>query len=86
MNVFRMELLGARVVPVSSGSRTLKDAINEAFRDWVTNLADTHYCIGSVVGPHPFPLMVRELQSVICAEAMRQCQEREGRMPDMLVA
>lgn len=86
MNVFRMELLGARVVPVSSGSRTLKDAINEAFRDWVTNLADTHYCIGSVVGPHPFPLMVRELQSVIGAEAMRQCQEREGRMPDMLVA
>jgi tryptophan synthase beta chain len=86
MNVFRMELLGARVVPVSSGSRTLKDAINEAFRDWVTNLENTHYCIGSVVGPHPFPLMVREFQSVIGAETMRQCSEREGRMPDMLVA
>ncbi len=86
MNVFRMELLGACVVPVSAGSRTLKDAINEAFRDWVTNLAHTHYCIGSVVGPHPFPLMVREFQSVIGAETMRQCREREGRMPDMLVA
>lgn len=86
MNVFRMELLGARVVPVASGSRTLKDATNEAFRDWVTNLEGTHYCIGSVVGPHPFPSMVREFQSVIGAEAMFQCLARERRLPDMLVA
>jgi tryptophan synthase beta chain len=86
MNVFRMELLGARVMPVSSGSRTLKDATNEAFRDWVANLEGTHYCIGSVVGPHPFPLIVREFQSVIGDEAMRQCLEGEGRLPDMLVA
>ena len=85
-NVYRMELLGAAVVPVTSGSRTLKDAVNEAFRDWVTNLAETHYCIGSVVGPHPFPLMVREFQSVIGAETGRQCLEAEGRMPDAVIA
>ncbi len=85
-NVFRMELLGAKVVPVTSGSRTLKDAVNEAFRDWVTNLAETHYCIGSVVGPHPFPLMVREFQSVIGAETGRQCLDVEGRIPDTVIA
>jgi tryptophan synthase beta chain len=85
-NVFRMELLGAEVIPVESGSRTLKDAINEAFRDWVTNLERTHYCIGSVVGPHPFPMMVREFQSVIGREAIKQCLDEEGRLPDMLVA
>ncbi|MBK5093254.1 MAG: tryptophan synthase subunit beta [Actinobacteria bacterium] len=85
-NVFRMELLGARVIPVESGSRTLKDAINEAFRDWVTNLKGTHYCIGSVVGPHPFPMMVREFQSVIGRETIKQCLDKEGRLPDMLVA
>jgi tryptophan synthase beta chain len=86
MNVFRMELLGARVVPVASGSRTLKDATNEAFRDWVANLEGTHYCIGSVVGPHPFPSMVRQFQSVIGAEAMFQCLARERKLPDLLVA
>ena len=85
-NVFRMELLGARVIPVESGSRTLKDAINEAFRDWVTNLERTHYCIGSVVGPHPFPMMVREFQSVIGRETIKQCLDEEGRLPDMIVA
>ena len=85
-NVFRMELLGALVTAVKSGSRTLKDAINEAFRDWVTNLERTHYCIGSVVGPHPFPMMVREFQSVIGREAIRQCFQKEGRLPDMLAA
>ena len=85
-NVFRMEFLGAEVRPVSSGSRTLKDAINEALRDWVTNVRTTHYCLGSVVGPHPFPRIVRDLQSVIGTEARGQCMEREGRLPDMLVA
>jgi tryptophan synthase beta chain len=85
-NVFRMELLGAEVRPVSSGSRTLKDAINEALRDWVTNVETTHYCLGSVVGPHPFPMIVRELQSVIGDETAAACAEREGGMPDMLVA
>lgn len=85
-NVFRMELLGAEVVPVRSGSRTLKDAINEAFRDWVTNVRTTHYCIGSVVGPHPFPMMVRRFQSVIGAETVEQVVEAEERLPDMVVA
>ncbi|MBU1669495.1 MAG: tryptophan synthase subunit beta [Actinobacteria bacterium] len=85
-NVFRMELLGCEVRPVVSGSRTLKDAINEAMRDWVTNVRTTHYCLGSVVGPHPFPEIVRELQSVIGREALEQCTAREGRLPDALVA
>jgi len=85
-NVFRMELLGARVRRVDAGSRTLKDAINEAMRDWVTNLGDTHYLLGSVLGPHPYPLMVREFQSVIGAEARAQCLERHGRLPDAVVA
>jgi tryptophan synthase beta chain len=86
LNVFRMQLLGARVVPVASGSRTLKDAMNEALRDWVTNVRDTHYIIGSVAGPHPYPAMVRDFQSVIGTEARRQVLELAGRLPDAVVA
>jgi tryptophan synthase beta chain len=86
LNVFRMELLGAQVHPVSSGSRTLKDATNEALRDWVTNVRTTYYCIGSVVGPHPYPTLVRDFQRVIGVEARRQILEIEGRLPDVLVA
>lgn len=86
LNVFRMKLLGAKVVPVHSGSCTLKDAINEAIRDWVTNVRNTHYIIGSVVGPHPYPAMVRDFQSVIGIEAKRQILKKEGRLPDILVA
>jgi tryptophan synthase beta chain len=86
MNVYRMRLLGATVVPVESGSRTLKDAINEAIRDWVTNVRDTHYIIGSVVGPHPYPVMAREFQSVIGREARAQMLEAVGRLPDAVVA
>ena len=85
-NVFRMKLLGAEVVPVSSGSRTLKDALNEALRDWVANVEDTFYCIGTVAGPHPYPEMVRDFQCVIGQETKRQMHEREGRLPDSLVA
>ena len=85
-NVFRMELLGARVRPVDAGSRTLKDAINEAMRDWVTNVRDTYYCIGSTMGPHPYPTLVRDFQRVIGIEARRQILEVEGRLPDVLVA
>jgi len=85
-NVFRMKLLGAEVRPVSSGSRTLKDAMNEALRDWVTNVDDTFYVIGTVAGPHPYPMMVRDFQSVIGREARAQVLEREGRLPDTLVA
>jgi tryptophan synthase beta chain len=86
LNVFRMELLGATVHPVASGSRTLKDAINEAMRDWVTNVRTTYYCIGSVMGPHPYPTMVRDFQRVIGEETRRQILEREERLPDVLVA
>ena len=86
LNVERMRLLGARVVPVDEGSRSLKDAINSAIRDWVTNVEDSHYIIGSVVGPHPYPLMVRELQCVIGRETRRQAFDLLGRLPDMLVA
>jgi len=86
LNVFRMQLLGARVIPVSSGSRTLKDAMNEAIRDWVTNVRDTHYVIGSVAGPHPYPALVRDLQSVIGREARAQVLELTGRLPDAVVA
>ena len=85
-NVFRMELLGATVRPVTSGSKTLKDAINEAMRDWVTNVRTTYYCIGSVMGGHPYPTIVRDFQRVIGLEARRQIQEAEGRLPDVLVA
>jgi tryptophan synthase beta chain len=85
-NVFRMKLLGAEVRPVTSGARTLKDAMNEALRDWVTNVADTFYIIGTVAGPHPYPAMVRDFQSVIGTEARAQILEAEGRLPDTLVA
>jgi tryptophan synthase beta chain len=85
-NVFRMRLLGAEVVGVSSGSRTLKDAINEAMRDWVTNVESTHYVLGSVLGPHPFPRIVRDFQRIIGLEAREQILAREGRLPEMLVA
>ena len=85
-NVFRMKLLGAEVVPVTSGHGTLKDAMNEALRDWVTNVTDTYYMIGTAAGPHPYPEMVREFQSVIGREAKEQMQAVEGRLPDMLVA
>jgi tryptophan synthase beta chain len=86
LNVFRMQLLGATVRRVEAGSRTLKDAINEAMRDWVANVSDSYYLLGSVLGPHPYPLMVREFQSVIGQEARRQCVEAFGRMPDAIVA
>lgn len=86
LNVFRMKLLGARVIPVQSGSRTLKDAINEALRDWVTNVRSTHYIIGSVVGPHPYPMIVRNFQSVIGKETKQQVLKKEKRLPDYLVA
>ena len=85
-NVFRMKLLGAEVVPVTSGRGTLKDAMNEALRDWVTNVRDTFYCIGTVAGPHPYPAMVRDFQSIIGKETRAQMQEAEGRLPDSLVA
>src|SRR5689334_11521509 len=86
LNVFRMKLLGARVVPVASGSKTLKDAINEAMRDWVTNVRTTYYMLGSVLGPHPYPQMVRDFQSVIGRETRQQIVEKEGRLPNVLVA
>jgi len=85
-NVYRMKLLGAEVRPVSSGSRTLKDALNEAMRDWVTNVDNTFYCIGTVAGPHPYPVMVRDFQTIIGREAKQQCQELTGRLPDALIA
>lgn len=86
LNVFRMRLLGAEVIPVTSGTQTLKDATSEAIRDWVTNVRDTHYIIGSVVGPHPYPMMVRDFQSVIGCETKTQCIEKEGRLPDYAMA
>jgi tryptophan synthase beta chain len=85
-NVFRMKLLGAEVRPVDSGSRTLKDAINEAIRDWVTNVHDTHYLLGSVLGPHPYPMMVRDFQAVIGQETREQVLETCGRLPDLILA
>ena len=85
-NVFRMNMLGAKVVPVQSGSRTLKDAMNDALRDWVTNVENTFYCIGTVAGPHPYPAMVRDFQSIIGRETRAQLQELEGRLPDSLIA
>ncbi|MCW8964160.1 MAG: tryptophan synthase subunit beta [Gammaproteobacteria bacterium] len=86
LNVYRMKLLGAKVVPVESGSKTLKDALNEAMRDWVTNIDDTFYIIGTVAGPHPYPVMVRDFQAVIGREARQQCQDQFGKLPDSLVA
>ena len=86
LNVFRMKLLGAEVHSVESGSRTLKDAVNEAMRHWVANVTDTHFCLGSVVGPHPYPYMVRQFQSIIGDEAHAQIQEMTGAMPDVVVA
>ena len=86
LNVFRMRLLGANVRPVDSGSRTLKDAINEAMRDWVTNVANTHYLLGSVLGAHPYPWIVRDFQTIIGREAREQIMEAEGRLPDLLIA
>lgn len=86
LNVFRMELLGAKVHPVQSGSKTLKDAINEAIRDWIANVNTTYYLIGSVVGPHPYPMMVRDFQSVIGHEVKQQMRELQGRLPDAVVA
>jgi tryptophan synthase beta chain len=86
LNVFRMQLLGAEVREVNAGSRTLKDAINEALRDWVTNVADTYYLLGSALGPHPYPLMVRDFQSVIGQETRAQILKHEGRLPDVLIA
>ncbi len=85
-NVFRMKMLGAQVVPVQSGAKTLKDAMNEALRDWVTNVATTYYCIGTVAGPHPYPAMVRDFQSIIGHETRTQMQAAEGRLPDSLIA
>jgi tryptophan synthase beta chain len=85
-NVFRMKLLGAEVIPVTSGTKTLKDAMNEALRDWVTNVRTTYYLIGSVAGPHPYPMIVRDFQSVIGQETRRQIIKKEGRLPDFLVA
>src|SRR5207245_5465647 len=86
LNVFRMKLLGAEVHPVESGSKTLKDAINEALRDWVTNVEDTYYLLGSAVGPHPYPTMVRDFQSVIGKETRRQILAEEGKLPNAVVA
>lgn len=86
LNVYKMRLLGTEVVPVSSGSKTLKDAINEAMRDWVTNVANTFYVLGSVVGPHPYPMMVRDFQRIIGEETKRQIKAKEGRLPDWIVA
>ncbi|RUS24168.1 tryptophan synthase beta chain [Jimgerdemannia flammicorona] len=86
LNVFRMRMLGATVIPVESGSRTLKDAINEAMRDWVTNVATTHYLVGSAIGPHPFPLIVRDFQSVIGKESKQQLLKKAGKLPDVVVA
>ena len=85
-NVFSMKLLGAEVRPVSSGSRTLRDAVNEAFRDWMSSVESTHFCVGSVVGPHPFPRIVRDFQSIIGRETRAQCLEQLGRLPDVVVA
>src|SRR6185437_3669429 len=86
LNVFRMKLMGANVIPVSSGSKTLKDATNEAMRDWMGSVEHTHYIIGSVVGPHPFPMIVRDFQSMIGREAREQCIAAEGRLPDYVIA
>ncbi len=86
LNVYRMRLLGAQVIPVTSGTATLKDAVSEAMREWTSRIADTHYCLGSVMGPHPFPMIVRDFQAVISREIKAQLQEKEGRLPDAVIA
>jgi len=86
LNVYKMKLLGAKVVPVTSGTATLKDAVSEAFREWTNRIADTHYCLGSVMGPHPFPTIVRDFQAVISRESRAQILEAEGRLPDAVLA
>src|SRR5205823_13177093 len=86
LNVFRMKLMGANVIPVQSGQKTLKDALNEALRDWMGSVEHTHYIIGSVAGPHPFPMMVRDFQRVIGDETKEQCIQIEGRVPDYILA
>lgn len=86
LNVFRMRMLGAKVISVTSGTKTLKDAINEAMRDWVTNVATTHYMVGSAIGPHPFPTIVRDFQSVIGNEIKWQLKEKTGKLPDAVIA
>jgi tryptophan synthase beta chain len=86
LNVYKMRLLGARVVPVKTGTATLKDAVSEAMREWTSRISDTHYCLGSVMGPHPFPTIVRDFQSVISREIKQQLMEKEGRLPDAVIA
>jgi len=86
LNVYRMRLLGAEVIPVESGTATLKDAVSEAMREWTSRIDDTHYCLGSVMGPHPFPTIVRDFQSVISKEIKEQMLEKEGRLPDAVIA
>jgi hypothetical protein len=86
LNVYRMRLLGAQVIPVKSGTATLKDAVSEAMREWTSRISDTHYCLGSVMGPHPFPTIVRDFQAVISKEIKEQMLEKEGRLPDAVLA
>lgn len=86
LNVYRMQLLGAEVVPVTTGTATLKDAVSQAMREWTSRVSDTHYCLGSVMGPHPFPTIVRDFQAVISREIKQQCMEKEGRLPDVVMA
>ena len=86
LNVYRMKLLGAEVVPVKTGTATLKDAVSEAMREWTSRISDTHYCLGSVMGPHPFPTIVRDFQAVISMESRAQILEKEGRLPDAVIA
>ena len=86
LNVYRMRLLGAEVIPVTTGTATLKDAVSEAMREWTSRIADTHYCLGSVMGPHPFPTIVRDFQAVISKEIKEQILQKEGRLPDAVIA
>ncbi len=86
LNVYRMRLLGAKVIPVTTGTATLKDAVSEAMREWTSRISDTHYCLGSVMGPHPFPTIVRDFQAVISKEIKEQLKEKEGRLPDAVIA
>ena len=86
LNVYRMRLLGAQVIPVETGTATLKDAVSEAMREWTSRISDTHYCLGSVMGPHPFPTIVRDFQAVISKEIKEQLFEKEGRLPDAVIA